>query len=176
MVFERLIQWNYNFFEFLVLRELDFSVKMSMNVKQDNLYVLVMQNASTMLVITLVNVKKVSMVMEKSALVSVVVLHWAFLEKNCTPRFFWSLFLDTGFPVIFTLTPMEFSIFCIDPLGNPRFPHFLVYPSPPWNTATFTLPPGIFHWYPLQYNFFLEKPISYKFDCCFWNYFMIFCF
>ena len=63
-------------------------MKMSMNVKQDNLYVLVMQNASTMLVITLVNVKKVSMVMEKSALVSVVVLHWAFLEKNCTPPIF----------------------------------------------------------------------------------------
>ena len=149
-----------------------------MNVKQDNLYVLVMQNASTMLVITLVNVKKVSMVMEKSALVSVVVLHWAFLEKNCTPPIF--LKFISRYWISSHIYPDSHGIFHFlhRPSRKSTFSSFFGIPLPPLEYSNFYFASWNF---PLisstvQIFFFLEKPISYKFDCCFWNYFMIFCF
>ena len=54
-----------------------------------------------------------------------------------------------GFPVSFTVTPLEFSI-------------STTFTLPSGIPTTFTLPPGIFHWYPQQggYNSFLEKLIS----------------
>ena len=67
-----------------------------------------------------------------------------------------------GFPVTFTVRPSwNFSFFCIESPGNPCFfSQFLVYP--PGIAMTFTLPPGIFHWYPQQgvTIFFLKSPIS----------------
>ena len=78
-------------------------------------------------------------------------------SKNCTPPPCW------GYR-FFHIDPPEFPVqFTVTPPGNPYFfSQFLVYPS--GIPTTFTLPPGIFHWYPQQvdYNFFWTPNVFSK--------------
>ena len=88
-------------------------------------------------------------------------VRWIFLvrkglfhKKNCT-----ALLTRFGFPVKFTVTLLEVSIFYIEPPGNPGF--FINFWYTPGIPTTFTLPPyGIFNRCLQQggLNFFLEKP------------------
>ena len=62
-----------------------------------------------------------------------------FQKKNCT-----ALLTRFGFPVKFTVTLLEVSIFYIEPPGNPGF--FINFWYTPGIPTTFTLPPyGIFN-------------------------------
>ena len=74
---------------------------------------------------------------------------WAFPEKSWIPLL--------RIPIFLKLTPWIYSQIYRDPL---EFSIILVYP--PGIPTTFTLPPGIFHWYPEQgvTIIFLKKPIS----------------
>ena len=71
---------------------------------------------------------------------------WDFPEKNCIPPVEDIDFFEVdppGFPVKFSVTPLEFSIFCIDFPGNPCFfPEF--FGVPPGIPTNITLPGGNF--------------------------------
>ena len=65
-----------------------------------------------------------------------------------------------GFPVRFTLTPLEFFIFSHWFALTPWKCFFINFwcTPPPWIPTSFTLPPGIFYWYPQQgVQFFFWK-------------------
>ena len=59
--------------------------------------------------------------------------------------------------------PWNFLFFCIDPPGKSIF-FSSIFGVPPGIPTTFTLLPGIFHWYPQQggYRFFLKSPILFS--------------
>ena len=83
-----------------------------------------------------------------------------FQKKDCTPPPCWGgggvRSWPPGFPVKFTVTPLEFSFFFTLTLLEIHFSS--IFGIPPGIPPTFTLPPGTSHWYPQQgYNFFQEK-------------------